>query len=184
MSISLVKISLLFILGMGFFTLAWADTVYLASGEKVEGKIYREGGINVYLIADTEIGLVSHAVSQNEIEKIEYEKDPQETGSNEQTEELVKRYREFQKAYRAANKSFDNKEYYDAMELYRQAIELNPNYPQVHYNLGVVYVNLGYSSNAKTCFQDAERLAKLIRNPSEKEQELIANIKNALQSLE
>jgi tetratricopeptide (TPR) repeat protein len=169
---------------LSLISFAQADTVYLKSGEKVEGEIYREGGINVYLISDTEVGLVSHAISQDDIEKIEYSQNPKENKNDEEADEIVKQYREFQDFYRAGNKFFEAKEYYDAMESYRQAIELNRKFPQVHYNLGVVYVNLGYPSKARECFQNATRLSKLIRNPNEKEQELITNIEKALQSLQ
>jgi tetratricopeptide (TPR) repeat protein len=171
------------LIGISLYTSAVADIVYLNSGEKVEGHIYREGGINVYMISDTEVGLVSHAIPQGDVERIEYAQNPEEDKSDEQSDETVKRYRDFQAFFRAANKLFANKEYYDAMESYRQAAELNPKFPQVHYNLGVVYVNLGYSSKAKQCFQDADSLARLIPNPNEKELELIANIKKALESL-
>ncbi len=174
----------LVLLGMSVNSFAADDAVYLKSGEKVEGKIFREGGINVYLISDTDIGLISHAIPQNDIEKIEYAQNQKDDTNKGEVDELVKRYREFKDLYRAANKSFQNKDYYDAMESYRQAAVLNPKFPQLHYNLGVVYVNLGYSSKAKESLQNAERLSKLIRNPSEKDQELIANIEKALQALQ
>jgi len=170
--------------GVSVFSFAADDTIYLKSGEKVEGKIFREGGINVYLVSDTDVGLISQAIPQDDIEKIEYAQKPQEEISKDELDELVKRYREFQDLYRAGNKYFRNKDYYDAMESYRQAAVLNPKFPQLHYNLGVVYVNLGYTSKAKECLQNAERLSKLIRNPSEKEQELITNIEKALESLQ
>jgi tetratricopeptide (TPR) repeat protein len=178
-------IFLMLVMAMGGLSaFARADTVYLNSGEKVEGAIFREGGINVYMVSDTEVGLVSRAVPQNDVEKIEYEQNPEEDKSEDGLDEIVKRYREFKGAFRTANKAFQKKEYYDAMQGYRRAQELNPKFPTVHYNLGVVYTNLGYSTRAKKCFQDAGRLAKLIRNPSEKEQELIANIEKALQALQ
>lgn len=172
------------LIGISLFPPVAADTVYLNSGEKVEGDIYREGGINVYLISDTEVGFVSHAIPQNDVERIEYSENPQENKNAGEPNATLKRYREFQELFRAGNKSFQNKEYYDAMESYRQAVELNPKYPQVHYNLGVVYVNLGYTTKAKQCFQDADSLAGLITNPNEKELELIANIQKALESLQ
>ena len=172
------------LLGVSLCSPVIADTVYLNSGEKIEGHIFREGGINVYMISDTETGLVSRAIPQQDVERIEYSKDPGESNSAAGQDEIVKRYREFQDLYRAGNKSFQKKEYYDAMESYRQAVQLNPNFPQLHYNLGVVYVNLGYSSKAKQCFEDADRLARLITDPDEKEQDLIANIKEALGSLQ
>jgi len=174
----------LFLIGVSLFSSSLADTVYLKSGERTEGKIYREGGINVYLISDTEVGLVSCAISQDDVERIEYSQNPEGNKSEDEADDIVKRYRGFHDFYRAGNKSFQNKEYYDAMESYRRAAELNPKFPQLQYNLGVVYQNLGYYSKARECFQDAERLAKLIRNPNEKEQELIANIEKALQSLQ
>lgn len=156
------------------------DTVYLKSGEKIEGRIYKEGGKNTYLITDSDVGLVTYTILQDDIEKIEYE---QGKLNEDESAALVKRYKDFQNLYREGNKSFQKKDYYDAMASYRQAAELNPKFPELHYNLGTVYVSLGYSSKAKESFQAASQLAKLIRNPTEKEQEVIANIEKALQSL-
>ncbi len=177
----LFKICLLIILlQLSLLSPAAADTVVLNTGEKIEGNIYKEGGINVYMISDTDVGLVSRIILQAEVEKIEYS----ENKNKQDTDLLMKKYREFQDYFRQGNKAYQKKDFYDAMSSFRKAEELNPKFPQLHYNLGLVYVELGYSSKARESFQNAAGLAKLIRIPSEKEQELISNIEKSLQSLQ
>ena len=62
--------------------------------------------------------------------------------------------------------------YEEAIQNYKEAIELEPNYAQAHYNLGRLYENLGKSEIAEEEYRGAKKarkkgLAKLTRTKYE-----------------
>ena len=183
---SKLKVYLYFSLSFLFLPgITCADTVFLKSGEKIEGRVLREGEKKVLMVLDTPRGLVSTAIAQEEVEHLE--KSPQELNSDEAGQEkkqdIAALYKEFVATYRQANEYFQTSQYYDAMESYRRAVELNPKFAEAHYNLGVVYVNLNFSTRAKESFQAASKLIQSLTDLTEKDKELAKSIEKALSDL-
>lgn len=61
---------------------------------------------------------------------------------------------------RKANEAYNNGDYERAAELYRQAIEQNPDDPRLHFNLGNSLYQMGRTDEARESFERYKRLAE------------------------
>ena len=60
-----------------------------------------------------------------------------------------------EKEAKKAQKFYEEGNFKDAIESYQQALQKNPDNPEYHYNLGIVYIELGDVENAITALQKA-----------------------------
>ncbi|MEX0904229.1 MAG: tetratricopeptide repeat protein [Balneolaceae bacterium] len=61
---------------------------------------------------------------------------------------------------RKANEAYNNGDYEQAAELYRQAIEQNPDDPRLHFNLGNSLYQMGRADEARESYERYKRLAE------------------------
>jgi len=54
---------------------------------------------------------------------------------------------------------FVHNEYRKALEFYEKALKLDPQNPQIFYNMGIAYESLNDLRNAKQCYEAALKLA-------------------------
>ena len=155
-------------------TPTYADTVYLKSGEKIEGKIFRNNSRVCIIISDAERGIVSRRIRQEDADKIEEQATDQE---------LIQLYTDSTAYYQQGKKALDSQENYWAMENFKKVTELNPKYAQAHFSLGLAYFNLGYKDNARNSFEKARDLAKSFSSPTKEEQDLVAKAEDNLRIL-
>jgi tetratricopeptide (TPR) repeat protein len=157
-----------------FLAPAYPDIVYLKSGEKVEGKVTKDAPKRVFIVVDTDLGLVADNFAREEVEKVE---------TFDEGYEIVKRYAEASSLYAKAKRCVENSDYYDAMENLRKVVELNPRCAEAHFALGLVYVQIGYTVRAKDSLESALGLFKSSSKQTDKIAERIKNAEKELAKL-
>lgn len=128
------------------------DVVYLKSGKKIEGKIWKlDEARRVVIVSDTQRGLQAIPVLKEDIQSIQ---------SEEGGQEIITQYIKSLYYYQEGGKSYKRVKYYRAMYFFKKAVELNPRSAQAHYNLGLTYHQLNLYREAIESFNKALELAQ------------------------
>ncbi len=61
---------------------------------------------------------------------------------------------------RKANEAFERGDYAEAVQLYRQALDQDPDNPRLHFNLGNAYYHLGLTDEAKESYERFRQLSE------------------------
>lgn len=126
------------IVNVCLLTFAFAETIVLKSGKTIEGKIIERA--ENYIKVD--IYGVPITYYFHEIEKIDGEERTELFFSPPANIHLGK-----------GTKHYDNGEYEQAIEEFKKAIEIKPDFYQAYHNLGLSYASLAQYQDAKNSFE-------------------------------
>ncbi len=157
-----------------FSTAAFADTIYLKSGMAHKGKIYQQDEDAVSLVVDSAAGITSISFPVKDVEKIE-----KETGG----QELLSKFSRFVSLHEQGDRNFNGGSYYQAIESYKQAAEINPKVYSVYYNIGMAYAKLGLGNEARQNLQKALDMAKALKSEGQTVKDFIAQAEGQLKKI-
>lgn len=127
------------------------DIIYLKSGQKLLGKIWKESVDTVTIVTDAglNMGIIPIPVSKRHIERLE-----KGAGREELIEDAAESLHFFQQGVEQQNL----KNYAQALDSYKKVIELNPNFIAAYLNLGSVNRSLGKNNEAIAAYERALEL--------------------------
>lgn len=128
-----MNIILLTLINVLLITPLFADTIYLKSGKKLDGKIWKEDTATITIVSETQFGIVPLPVKRSEIEKVERTK-----GENDIIERCSRSLAYFKEGVNLYNR----KQYSNAIESFNNAKKNNPKLGLVNYYIGLSYAKL------------------------------------------
>jgi len=157
---------------MPFFV--YSDNIYLKSGEKIEGEIWKKEFDTVTIAADTQKGIIPIVVLREDIKKTEGK-----TGRKN----LVKTLEKTLHYMEEADKYFNLGLYKQAITFYENITQINSKFYSVYYKLGLAYSRSGLYSQARQSFDTALKLAEALKGQDAEAADFIAKVKIELENL-
>jgi len=153
----------------------YSDYIYLKSGDKIEGEIWKKEFDTVTIAADTQKGIIPVIVSREDIKKTE---------GSPGRKSLAKTLKKTLYYMEEADKYYNLGLYKQAITFYENITEINPKFYSVYYKLGLAYSGSRLWVQARQNLNTALKLAEALGGKDAEAISFIAKVKMELIKLE